>query len=707
MLFQQTSRVQTGTMSFKNYNASASGSQSPSSENPSSNTSPSIVPTPLSGYRTSDDTDSQSTQSRDTPSKIPIDLPRPSSASKGGCWTCRLRRKKCDEQRENDSCQTCIRLKIKCLGWGSKRPEWMRDKQAVEAYKADIKAQLTRAGLIRGQPRATILQATASASPTYSSRPYQTGSRRGTPGTPIENSSTNNFDFVHPPHGHINNPTLLPVFAQLPQNVQMPTYNDPNLHSVEHITFSPSTPSHQSGLSPDIGHFDPFRAMNTTVEYDPQPHGLSPLPSQSVFQEEHVLYYFEHVRKLQFVFAGNNVTNITYSLVLQEPQGAVTNSICALANLHFNRMRMAHNLQVSDPSLDNAQARAFYENALSQISGNMGGHIRESDAIAALHLLSFSLLSGGSTDWRPMLDFSCRWLTQIGIIGNENPKLAMLNMTAPTRLALKATMWLDIMSSISLMRPPRYMDFYRRLFRGGSGYWAASHQSTIEDFVLRMDNLTGCPDDVLLALAEISTLSHWKVQEMRKGSLSMRGLIRRGDQIEQHLRSHPDPTSFSEVDPVPLHPHFPSLGMGSHSPHEPTRGQAMAPFPTEDARRSVAGLFREAAVLYLHTVLSDSNPGVPEIIESVNSIMNTMNQLHPSVVDRSLMFPLFLAGCMTDDRIKRETIKARLQTQDECFGNIHQIRRAMEVLWQQRDSHGGSVEWREMMSSPNFNLLLV
>lgn len=33
---------------------------------------------------------------------------------------------KCDEQRVGDSCQTCIRLRIDCLGWGPKRPAWMR-----------------------------------------------------------------------------------------------------------------------------------------------------------------------------------------------------------------------------------------------------------------------------------------------------------------------------------------------------------------------------------------------------------------------------------------------------------------------------------------------------------------------------------------------------------------------------------------------------
>lgn len=59
--------------------------------------------------------------------------------------TCRVRRKvcvprrvraataltaavqKCDEERvEDDSCKTCRRLGIQCLGWGPKRPDWMR-----------------------------------------------------------------------------------------------------------------------------------------------------------------------------------------------------------------------------------------------------------------------------------------------------------------------------------------------------------------------------------------------------------------------------------------------------------------------------------------------------------------------------------------------------------------------------------------------------
>ncbi|KAE9379910.1 hypothetical protein N431DRAFT_521727 [Stipitochalara longipes BDJ] len=39
-----------------------------------------------------------------------------------GCWTCRLRRKKCDERRP--SCSTCICLELDCHGYGPK-PLWM------------------------------------------------------------------------------------------------------------------------------------------------------------------------------------------------------------------------------------------------------------------------------------------------------------------------------------------------------------------------------------------------------------------------------------------------------------------------------------------------------------------------------------------------------------------------------------------------------
>ncbi|KAG8936067.1 hypothetical protein FRC02_004692 [Tulasnella sp. 418] len=73
--------------------------------------------------------------------------------TKRGCWTCRIRRKKCDEEHVDGRCKTCLRLRIECLGWGAKRPDWMKDKDKVDAKKAEIKKQLATQGMIRGQAR--------------------------------------------------------------------------------------------------------------------------------------------------------------------------------------------------------------------------------------------------------------------------------------------------------------------------------------------------------------------------------------------------------------------------------------------------------------------------------------------------------------------------------------------------------------------------
>jgi len=99
--------------------------------------------------------------------------------------------------------------------------------------------------------------------------------------------------------------------------------------------------------------------------------------------------------------------------------------------------------------------------------------------------------------------------------------------------------------------------------------------------------------------------------------------------------------------------------------------------------------------------------GVPETSDSVGKIIELFEQSSPSEVDGSLVFPICLAGCMTDDPVRREMLKARLQVQDQTVGNLMLTCAAMEAVWQKRDSQGGVVDWRETMRGPHLNLLLV
>jgi C6 transcription factor Pro1 len=156
------------------------------------------------------------------------------------------------------------------------------------------------------------------------------------------------------------------------------------------------------------------------------------------------------------------------------------------------------------------------------------------------------------------------------------------------------------------MRPPKFCALYRRLFGEGGGYWAGHLQGGALDIQpgLRMEALSGCPDEAMLGIAEVSALAHWKATEKRNGSLSYRDLIRRGDAVEQRLRKHrSDLPQFADMDQVPLHPNLLQASSMAEA------GQGTLAFPNDAMRLLVANIFRETVVLYLHTVLNDSNPG--------------------------------------------------------------------------------------------------
>lgn len=71
--------------------------------------------------------------------------------AKSGCYTCRIRRKKCDENPNEDGyCQTCVRLKLQCLGFGAKRPDWLRENRRVVEIREKIKTFLASQGMIKG-----------------------------------------------------------------------------------------------------------------------------------------------------------------------------------------------------------------------------------------------------------------------------------------------------------------------------------------------------------------------------------------------------------------------------------------------------------------------------------------------------------------------------------------------------------------------------
>ena len=107
---------------------------------------------------------------------------------------------------------------------------------------------------------------------------------------------------------------------------------------------------------------------------------------------------------------------------------------------------------------------------------------------------------------------------------------------------------------------------------------------------------------------------------------------------------------------------------------------------------------------------------MPEITNSVDQLLKLLNELTPSAYDRTLVFPLFLAGCMTDNQMVREVIKHRLFMQDATMGNILLAQTIMEEVWSARvnvtrmtrpGEHPVFVDWRTGLRMQWASLLLV
>lgn len=104
-----------------------------------------------------------------------------------GCWTCRIRKKKCDEAYP--SCSSCVVRGITCYGYGAK-PEWMdggeKQKEITEELKRVVKENIKQERgnrISRTTPNTTPLQ-NEQITPPYSSASPPSPEPLPTRGTP-------------------------------------------------------------------------------------------------------------------------------------------------------------------------------------------------------------------------------------------------------------------------------------------------------------------------------------------------------------------------------------------------------------------------------------------------------------------------------------------------------------------------------------------
>ncbi|THH13140.1 hypothetical protein EW146_g7047 [Bondarzewia mesenterica] len=613
------------------------------------------------------------------------------------------------------------------------------DKEAVQNYKAEIKAHLLRLGLIRGQPRPNFMHSSPSTPSGGTTNVLPFTSAPGIHTFHHQDAASAQYGFrLDDSHIGLTFPSgphdlgVLPSASSAGFSVPSPLpLGTPDFYESSMFTFQPASASPSSSQGhQNMLQFDTFSAPpERPHEYDTHALGMAAGADQNDnVRREHIVYYFNHVRGLQHLFSSKAATDAAYAIIEQEPQGALSNAICALSNLHYSSTQCASGFQSAtrDQLPDDSLAQFFQSQAAFQLqNARQHGQYTEHDAMAALHLTSYSLSSTGGkairglTEWGAMLEIASDWLTETNMHIDENPKLTLVKMSSPSAFAVKATMCMDIFMSVTLQQPPRLLALYRRLLGRGSGYWATSGSrrgvgssgKALEEYDVRMDQLIGCNDVVMLALAEISALAHWKAQEQRNRSLSVRELVTRGQEIERMLhQTETVGAGFVETSQAAVEVGSSTRVASVMVLPAPQSGRPFSQHMSASddlSRRLVAAIYQETAMLYLNTVISGNNPNVPEILRSISLIVQLLSQLPAGIIDCALLLPLFLTGCMTDAPAHRELIRNRLVRVGEDSTNVRQAAAVMVAAWQRRDASGAMIDWRDVMQEQGLSLLLI
>ena len=91
----------------------------------------------------------------------------------------------------------------------------------------------------------------------------------------------------------------------------------------------------------------------------------------------------------------------------------------------------------------------------------------------------------------------------------------------------------------------------------------------------------------------------------------------------------------------------------------------------------------------------------------METIVRLLGELPSSDMDHTLVFPIYLAGSMTNDSRNRDFCKRRLSPFDGSIGNMTQVRLVIEAMWQKRDISGGPVELQTIVREQGMHLLLL
>ncbi|KAJ7170902.1 fungal-specific transcription factor domain-containing protein [Mycena crocata] len=619
--------------------------------------------------------------------------------AKSGCYTCRIRRKKCDERANHEGhCETCVRLRLQCLGFGAKRPEWLRESRNVSEMRDKIKGFLAAQGMIKGHsgsgprgsdPDLPILRLeedstpsssespptpTLSLSPSEAPRPLHHESaireqrEHRTWITGVDSYGLHNLRGSSPFDGssHSSHPDM-PLYSNSYNSNSIVPWISPRSPA----TISSFSATYHTSYDEDMYYAPPVDEDDATALFGLYP-GLKPGGSNDQLMN----HYLGNVMDLQYLLADSeHIRKILFPSVTNS--GFSRKAARLLASIHFQRANFRSDSFVA---LHDADTKYRYDELLQVLKKPQ---YTEDDALAAISIISSFLFDGGAGDWQKWLHVS--YIYAHNILGNGDPRDVLQHCPETTRFIIKTSIWFDVLAAITTGESPRFLHYIRQLFSPeASGIYDPNLPPSPE---LSMMSVMGCENHIVWVLAEASYLSVWKRDKMAHGSLSIPELVARANEFDKnYLDMRPSQLTYA-------------------SP------------PIAHARELSSNIFRAATRVYLRSIVSGDYPHVPEIMEAVDETMRFVRapethpqKVHSSVV-RSTVFAFFICGALTDSLHLQSEVFSKLNLENEDatsspVGNIVSIKKLLQQIWRGRTTKLDTpVPWRETLRKANMLLV--
>ncbi|KAL6903242.1 fungal-specific transcription factor domain-containing protein [Trichoderma evansii] len=241
----------------------------------------------------------------------------------------------------------------------------------------------------------------------------------------------------------------------------------------------------------------------------------------------------------------------------------------------------------------------------------------------------------------------------------ETPSHRMWNTDQSAfRFHVAFIIFADIISATTLGDVPKLREYYARLIKPRA---KAAHPSQ----VLELGDFVGCQSWILLLIADIAALINGK----NSGHVLQEDLLFESNKIAADLRN--GITSLNAKMQQPMT----SPVLVQAYVHPETLLQSI-----DDI--SISLIWAHAAVLYLFTATSGWQEQDQGAQENVSSALRLLQQVQSPAILRSLSWPFFIVGCLATRSQEAEfrQIASKMGSLS-AFGTVHEALKIMEKVW--------------------------